>query len=255
MLEKIQINAEALDLRRNLGEDVYSPVDIFSLLNSVDDLTIVFYPMDDRISGMCLRDGKNKIIGINSTQTQGRQRFTAAHELCHLFCHHTITGMICIKEENKKKIDSLEREANLFASFFLAPYEALNSFIKNNFDQELGVKEIVTIEQHFGLSRQATLWRLIDDGFITYERAESMKTGIVSSAARYGYNTELYFPPPEEKQYMTFGKYITLAEELREKSLISKGKYEELLLDAFRSDIVYGLDEAGEEQYDEKAVF
>ena len=82
-----------------------------------------------------------------------------------------------------------------------------------------------------------------------------MKTGIVSSAARYGYSTELYFPPPKEKQYMTFGKYINLAEELREKSLISKGKYEELLLDAFRSDIVYGLDEAGEEQYDEKAVF
>ncbi len=54
---------------------------------------------------------------------------------------------------------------------------------------------------------------------------------------------------------MTFGKYIKIAEELRQKSLISKGKYEELLLDAFRSDIVYVLDGAGEEQYDEKAVF
>ncbi len=99
------------------------------------------------------------------------------------------------------------------------------------------------------------MWRLIDDSYLTYKEAEEMKTGIVSSAAKYGYSNEIYFPPPEEKQYMTFGKYIKIAEELREKSLISKGKYEELLLDAFRSDIVYGLDEVGEEQYDEKAVF
>jgi Zn-dependent peptidase ImmA (M78 family) len=255
MKEKIQINAEALDLRKILGEDVYSPVDIFSLLSSVEDMTVVFYPMGDQFSGMCLRDGKNKIIGINSTQTLGRQRFTAAHELCHLYYHDTITGIVCIKEENKKKTDPLEKEANLFASFFLAPYEALSSFIKKNVDRELEIKEIIKIEQYFGLSRQATLWRLIDDGYLSFEKAELMKAGIVSTAAKYGYSTELYFPPPEEKQYMTFGKYIKIAEELREKNLISKGKYEELLLDAFRSDIVYGLDAAGEERYDEKAVF
>jgi len=255
MKEKIQINAEALDLRRRFGEDVYSPVDIFSLLCSVEEITVIFFPMSDRVSGMCFRDEKNKIIGINSTQTVGRQHFTAAHELCHLYYHDDITGMICTKEENKKKFDLMEKEANLFASYFLAPYEALSSLIKTNFDRKLGSKEIVKIEQYFRLSRQATLWRLIDDGYLTYKEAEEMKTGIVSSAAKYGYSTELYFSPPEEKQYMTFGKYIKIAEELREKSLISKGKYEELLLDAFRSDIVYGLDETGEEQYDEKAVF
>jgi len=255
MKKKIQINADAVELRRIFGEDVYSPVDIFSLLNSVEDITVVFCPMSDRVSGICLRDEKNKVIGINSKQTLGRQRFTVAHELCHLYYHDDITGMICVKEENEKKVNPLEKEANLFASFFLAPYESLNSFIKNNLAQDLEIKDIVKIEQHFGLSRQAVLWRLIDDGYLTFKRAETMRTGIASSAKIYGYSTELYFPPPEEKQYMTFGKYIKMAEELREKKLVSKGKYEELLLDAFRSDIVYGLDEAGEEQYDEKAVF
>lgn len=254
MKEKIQINADAIELRRSFGEDVYSSVEIFSLLNSAEDITVVFYPMSNRVSGVCLRDGKNNIIGINSKQTLGRQRFTAAHELCHLYYHDAVTGMICIKEENVK-VDPLEKEANLFASFFLAPYEALNSFIKKKADREFEIKDIVKIEQHFGLSRQAVLWRLIDDGYLSFKRAETMRSGIASSAKKYGYSTELYFPPPEEKQYMTLGKYIKMAEELRDKELVSKGKYEELLLDAFRSDIVYGLDEAGEEQYDEKAVF
>ncbi len=255
MKEKILINADAIELRQSFGEDVYSPVDIFSLLSSVEEITVVFYPMGERVSGMCIHDEKNKIIGINSKQTLGRQRFTAAHELCHLYYHNEINGMVCIKEENEKKVGPLEKEANLFASFFLAPYEALKNFIKNNVDQELEIKDIVKIEQYFGLSRQAALWRLIDDRYLTSKKTETMRTGIAFSAKKYGYSTDLYFPPPEEKQYTTFGKYIKITEELREKNLVSKGKYEELLLDAFRGDIVYGSDAVGEEKYDEKAVF
>jgi hypothetical protein len=45
---------------------------------------------------------------------------------------------------------------------------------------------------------------------------------------------------------MTYGRYIKRAEELLERRLISEGKYEELLLEAFRADLVYGLDERGE---------
>ena len=48
----------------------------------------------------------------------------------------------------------------------------------------------------------------------------------------------------------TFGKYIKLAEELKSKEAISQGKYEELLLDGFRSDIVYGSNLDEEEVYD-----
>jgi len=62
------------------------------------------------------------------------------------------------------------------------------------------------------------LWCLVDDGYLTFKRAETMRSGIASSAKKYGYSTELYFPPPEEKQYMTFGKYIKIAEEQREKN-------------------------------------
>ena len=44
---------------------------------------------------------------------------------------------------------------------------------------------------------------------------------------------------------MTYGNYINQAEEVVSKGLVSFGKYEELLLAAFRSDLVYGSEEEG----------
>lgn len=54
----------------------------------------------------------------------------------------------------------------------------------------------------------------------------------------------------ESKKEMVLGHYIKSTEQLLENNRISQGKYEELLLDAFRYDIVYGLDEEGELSFD-----
>ena len=65
-------------------------------------------------------------------------------------------------------------------------------------------------------------------------------------------NVGSFFLPKKlrRRPVINFGKYIKIAEELKDKNLISKGKYEELLLDAFRGDIVYGLNTEREERYD-----
>lgn len=252
MKEKIELNSEAITLRKEFGEDSNSPIDIFSLIHNNDDLTIIFYPMSSRMSGICIRDGKNKIIGVNSNSTYGRQRFTIAHELYHLFFHEDFKSVVCFTDLEMNK-DPQEKEADMFASYFLAPYEALSYFIKNKLGkekQELNIEDVVKIEQNFGISRQAMLWRLVNDGYINHEKANFMKSGIITSAKRLGYDDQLYTPTPEDKQYATFGKYIKLAEELKDKDAISQGKYEEILLNGFRSDIVYGFDLEEEEVYD-----
>ncbi len=252
MKENIEINAEAVSLRKEFEEDTYSPIDIFSLLHSNEDLTIVFYPMSNRLSGICIRDGANKVIGINSTSTYGRQRFTMAHELYHLYFHQDFKSIVCSKDLEKNK-DPQEKEADMFASYFLAPYESLRDFIKKKLKKEkksLEISDVVRIEQHYGLSRQAILWRLISEGYLSPQKAETMKVGIIQSALKLGYNDKLYLPTPEDKQYITLGKYVKLAEKLKEKDLISNGKYEEILLNGFRGDMVYGLNTEGEEKYD-----
>ena len=43
MINKIDINENALYLRKLFGEDSNSPIDIFSLLNDSDEFITIFY--------------------------------------------------------------------------------------------------------------------------------------------------------------------------------------------------------------------
>jgi len=251
MKERIQINYDAISIRRLLGDDPSSPVDIFALLGSQPDLTIVYYPMRDAISGMSVKDDTLKLIAINSRLSKGRQRFTAAHELCHLFFHNDFKTIVCSRDLVGARSD-YEKEADQFASFFLAPYEAMLHFINNELNKKgerMSLDDIVRIEQHFGMSRQATLVRLQAEGLLSEEESNAMKTSVIRSAQRLGFSAELYQPSPESKQYLTVGSYIKMAHDLFASDKISRGKYEELLLDAFRDDMVYGKDSV-EDHYD-----
>ena len=245
MKTKYEIATEAGELRQQLGYDNYSRVDIFNLVNSIEPLTLVFYSMGERISGMCLKSIDDVLIAINSSMTNGRQRFTMAHELYHYF-YDDMDEIICLFDIGEQ--NPIERNANTFASYFLAPPVALSKLIKEIKQNKptLQVSDVVKIEQFFGLSRQATLVRLIDEGELSQSDFANMQTGIISTALSLGYDDSLYRPLPISKSNMTYGRYIKLAEELLGRSLISDGKYEELLLDAFRSDIVYGIEEGGE---------
>ena len=98
---------------------------------------------------------------------------------------------------------------------------------------------------------EAMLYRLFGEGLITSEQLESYKSRkVLHAAASLGFDTSLYKPSRDEKAYRTFGFYIKQAQELLDKEKISEGKYEQLLLEAFRSDLVYG-DEQEEEELDD----
>jgi len=243
--DKYELAKAASEIRRLLGEDDHSYVDVFRLAHAIEKLTLVFYPMGEFISGMCLKGNEDVLIAINSSMTYGRQRFSMAHELFHYF-YDDMTTAICMREIGESS--DVESQANTFASFFLAPPAALSTAIRENKKNrsKLELANVVKLEQSFGLSRQAMLIRLIDEGELSQEDTVPMRTNIISHALSLGYDDALYRSSPEEKAKMTYGRYIKLAEDLLNRSLISDGKYEELLLDAFRADLVYGLDEGGE---------
>ena len=245
MRDKYELAKVAGELRRRLGEDDHSRIDVFQLAYTIEPLTLVFYPMGDRISGMCFKGAEDVLIAINSKMTYGRQRFSMAHELYHYY-YDDMSTIICAQDISEKS--DIERNANTFASFFLAPPVALSAVIKElkTGRKALDVSDIVKLEQFFGISRQAMLVRLIDEGEIKPDDAEKMRTNVISHALSLGYSDTLYCPLPEEKSRMTYGRYIKRAEELLERGLISDGKYEELLLEAFRADLVYGVEEGGE---------
>ncbi|MCR4673212.1 MAG: ImmA/IrrE family metallo-endopeptidase [Lachnospiraceae bacterium] len=242
MLDKLDLNTKAQELRELLGEDANSPVDIFSLVNQVQGLTLVFYPLGENISGICVRDRDVRLIAINSSMSYGRQRFSLAHELYHL-CYDDESGFnVCSKKLDPKSEN--ERCADQFASYFLAPYKSLRTAIRKTAGESpLSMKHVIALEQYFGMSHLAMLWRLVSEGLLTADALDSYSCGVISAARSLGYDDKLYKPTPAELRKRTYGHYLKQVEELRQKDLVSPGKIDELLLDAFRDDIAFGLDE------------
>lgn len=236
-----ELNSLALRTRRMWNEDGYSPIDIFAIVNGWKEkkITIIKYPMSDRISGMCTKENDDIIICINSNTSYGRQRFTLAHELYHVLYEENMKRVVCDMSMNTNKSVS-EKEADQFASYLLMPYDALYEYESDK--TKWNLERIIDAQQFFQISHQAMLYRLVNDGLLNESDIEEYKTITISSlAARLGYGKELYLP--SKTQYFTTGEYIRKVEFLKQKDLISEGKRDELLLDAYRADIVYDLDE------------
>ena len=249
MIDKMELSSKASAIRRHLGEDESSPIDIFSLVQSIASLTLVFYPLGGNISGACFRGDVSSVIAINSDMSVGRQRYSLAHEMYHLYFDKDIPSTICSSKigsgnENEKKAD-------LFASYFLLPptalYEMIQKYKKSSdrVSEKLSIEEIIRLEQYFGISHQAMLIRLLEENEISSAEAASMQSGIISIATRLGFDVSLYKPSPEDRKMRVLGYYICQAENLLQADVISNGKYEELLLDAFRDDIVFGEESEG----------
>ena len=238
-----ELNSLALRTRRMWNEDGYSPIDVFAIVNGWKDkkITIVRYPMSSRISGMCTKENEDIIICINSTTSYGRQRFTLAHELYHVLYEENMQRVICDMSMSGDKSNS-EKEADQFASYLLMPYDALLEYEHDK--AKWNLEKVIDAEQFFQISHQAMLHRLVYDNLLSNDVADEYKAIKVSvEAASLGYGKELYFPTAKNKQYFTTGEYIRKVEKMAEEELISEGKREELLLDAYRADIVYNFDE------------
>ena len=249
MICNADIMTKSIQLRAKLGEDANSPIDIFALAQDIEHLTIVYYPMGENLSGICLKGATgNNVIAINSSMTVGRQRFSLAHELYHLYFDKNMTAVCAQKIGVGQKT---EKEADLFASYFLMPAAALQTKAEmlqaKNSGHNLLIHDVIRLEQYFQVSHQAAVTRLRQDQLLNADAADTMMTkGVRLLAKSMGYSTELYKPLPAEKQYMTYGNYINQAEQVLKRELVSDGKYEELLLSAFRSDLVYGEKEEDE---------
>lgn len=246
MLDYASLMTQSAMLRKRLGEDSTSPINIFSLALNVDGLTLVFYPLGNNLSGMCIKGrDHNSVIAINSSMTLGRQRFSLGHEFYHLFYDDSMIAICAKKIDSGKEI---ERSADMFASYFLMPDAALIDMSKElaeeHEDKLLSLSDVIRIEQYFGVSHQAAVIRLMHTSYLDQKKGDSMLgIAVRQKAEALGYSSELYKPLPQDKQYGTYGNYIKQVEELADKKMISNGKYEKLLLDAFRPDLVFGDDE------------
>lgn len=242
MRSLMELNSLALKTRRMLGEDNYSPIDLFALINGWTEkkITLIRQPMSERISGMSSKIDDCIVIVINSNQSYGRQKFTLAHELYHVLFENGFKTIVCDMNMGSDKSVS-EKEADWFASYLLIPQDALFNFSEDI--DKWTIENLVEAEQFFQVSHQCLLHRLYMDKQITLREMENFrKIPVIRKAASLGYNVRLYTVISKD-MYCTTGDHIRNIEKCLERDLISDGKREEMLMNAYRADMVYGFGE------------
>lgn len=242
MLSSLELNNFAIKLRKQWGEDDYSPIDVFGLTYLADNITLITMEMPSDMSGMCVKADSDIVIAINSAMSLGRQRFTIAHELYHAFFDESMMTYVCMNNLGGKKSDS-EKEADFFASFFLAPYSSLDGYLDKTESKVWDISTVVKAELFYGISHQALLVRLLHEGRISQQMYDNYKEIKVTSVAeKLGLDLTLYRNSLKTKPYSCTGNYLRKIQQAYERGLIGEGKKYELLGDGF-ADLDYDTGE------------
>lgn len=143
------------------GLYIDNSLNIKELILSFEDIEIKYDAMDIAKSGSlsCI-DGK-WIMCINSSHNPKRQRFTMAHELGHYILHKGKNiEFVDTTFFRSDEMDSIEYNANEFASRLLMPEDKLRKLI-----DEDRIKNIGELASIFDVSSAAMKYRVISLGY------------------------------------------------------------------------------------------
>lgn len=218
--------ALALKMRASLRLSESEPVNLKTVLR-LQGIIALYRPLSDTLYGLSMKssDGKCRFILINSNTTRGRQHFTVAHELYHLYYDENPHPHFC----REGMLDESERSANAFARAFLMPKAALVQLMSPSdlAAKNVDLSTLFSMEALFGVSHSALLVRLKELKFISKECYDrSLNIRVSAEAHLRGYDTELYKPGNEG---LVIGDFGAKARELYDREIISEGHYVELL--------------------------
>lgn len=233
--------ARATEFRRGLGLGEYEPLDLIKLLRECLDVNLVFKPLSPAVSGVFLRLGKSEVVMLNTAKTLGHQRFTAAHEYCHLRYDRGLSRRACAAGLFNQDNPS-EREADYFAANLLMPAGGIALRLHKRGCKDVNLEDAIDLEQYYGTSHQAALIRLRHLGYLTPKQVEAMGHGVIAMARKLGYRPDLYQPTREDR---IDSGYAAKAKRVLDQGLITEGRYEQLLLEAGYADLLYGGEEEG----------
>jgi len=196
MLSEQQIIAYACTLREQVGHDRTSPIESIEEVIRIAGYQLQEESFGDEFSGFsCMVGPMEYLIGFNTDHnwSRGFRRFTLAHELGHLTIPHHVEMLEGIRIHRSKPEfqsgNAVEREADLFATNFLAPRSAAANQTKG-YDFTRGAVE--HLAAYFGLSLYSAAHRFVEttdlacslvvcdgNGRVVYEkRSRSMENSL-----------------------------------------------------------------------------
>jgi len=164
-------DASAERLLRELGID--GPPVAPELIAEKLGIVVVIQEMDPEVSGMLVRDGDERVIGVNKRHPLARRRFTIAHEVGHLELHRGRALILDtpVRVNFRDRVSSLatdreEVEANRFAAALLMPGAAV---IREAARTPRGDPDafVARLARRFKVSQAAMGYRLINLGVLS----------------------------------------------------------------------------------------
>ena len=228
-MDKITLAAEDLarKFRTDNGYSTSEPIIIKTLLTKLRILTM-YRPLSENAYGLSTHSAnkEDKFILVNSRSYRGRQHFTVAHELYHLYIDENPHPHIC-REGGKK--DRTDRMADAFATALLMPQEGVLKAIPNEeiLNRNVSLASVFSLEQYFRVSHQSMLFRLKKLGLISEDTLQSMLAiKIHDVAPQYGiFDMSLY---EKGNENVILSDYGIRAKTLFDKEKISESHYNQL---------------------------
>jgi len=222
---KLELNYKSQLFRNKNGIGVKDPIIFKALLNKLNILT-VFKPLTYEISGIVGQLQELKFMLINSNHSIGRQNFTIAHELYHIYYDKKFLNTIT---DYKNSNEGEEKKANVFASFLLLPDGLIDLITeKERAKNKITIPTLLKIEQYYQCSRSSLLIRLQNMNIIDEKQSEILADNIIKQARLLGYDISLYEKGNENS---VIGDYTSIAKTLYDKEIISESNYIDYLLD------------------------
>lgn len=222
----IEDKASAFRIANGFGQT--DPIRLDSFLLKKNIITI-FKPLSQKLAGMAIKADGMMFMMVNSEHSVGKQHFTIAHEMYHLFIQEDFTFQKCITGLFDSQTDIEEKKADYFAANLLMPKLGVAELIPATEKQkknQISAETLFKIQQYYSVSIKALIYRLCDLKFIDSSYFDLYKTGLTSKAITLGYEDKLYLKGNENKK---IGDYGALAINLYASGKISESYYLELL--------------------------
>jgi Zn-dependent peptidase ImmA (M78 family)/transcriptional regulator with XRE-family HTH domain len=147
------------------------PEDFAAWVEEALGIDVCIAPLPNGLDGLALRSGRLRLALISSGIAATRQRFTLAHEVCHLASGDAQD--LTVDEDVFGRRTAEERRANAFAAAFLMPVRAIRGAAEG---KELDEDLVVGLLGRFRVSLDALAFRLHNIGVVNAGGRDRVRT-------------------------------------------------------------------------------
>jgi len=235
-----------------------APADSLALMLEREGLMVLGVELPSHVSGFTLRFDSFMACGVNVVHPETRQRFSLAHEYCHAICDIDTTPGIVSRQGVEQ--DLREKRANVFAAEFLMPARGVRDFLARfgkglpsrgsqaiftegcdrvseskrrttPRSREVDLWHIALVAEHFGVSRESAIWRLVNLGVVDERKRDDLLAQERSGNGRRISSLIRGTADVGEKSrvlHLATRRLLTLAREALSREEISTAKFREI---------------------------